>query len=72
MNEFLDLDLVQHEGYLDNELDQLWLSGSLESILRCRDIFIRAAVGIVSRRWVTNAVANEIHRARALKPKVDL
>lgn len=62
----------QHEGHLHNELNQIWLSGSFEPMLKCREIFIRAAVAIVSRRWVTNAVANELHRVRAIKPKVVL
>ncbi|XP_046464289.1 uncharacterized protein LOC124210044 [Daphnia pulex] len=61
--------LKQHEGHLHNELNQIWLSGSFEPMLKCREIFIRAAVAIVSRRWVTNAVANELHRVRAIKPK---
>uniref|UniRef100_A0A0P6CYP8 Testis-specific chromodomain protein Y 2 n=1 Tax=Daphnia magna TaxID=35525 RepID=A0A0P6CYP8_9CRUS len=68
-NQPISQNLMQHEEHLHNELDELWLAGSFDTMLKCREIFIRAAVAIVSRRWVANAVGNELHRVRALKSK---
>ncbi|KAI9560155.1 hypothetical protein GHT06_014166 [Daphnia sinensis] len=68
-NQPISQNLMQHEEHLHNELDELWLAGSFDTMLKCREIFIRAAVAIVSRRWVANAVGNELHRVRAQKSK---
>ncbi|XP_057365866.2 uncharacterized protein LOC130686732 isoform X3 [Daphnia carinata] len=68
-NQPISQNLMQHEEHLHNELDELWFAGSFDTMLKCREIFIRAAVAIVSRKWVANAVGNELHRVRTQKSK---
>ena len=52
----------KYEELLETELDLLWRDCSLESMLHCRQLFVRASVSIASQRWVTTAVGNQHHQ----------
>lgn len=53
---------VNREDYIRSELDQVWKTSSLDPVARCREIFIRVAVEIITRKWRDTALANEIQR----------
>ena len=46
------------------ELDQLWDSNVSEVMLKVREMFMKAAVDIALRRWVSKALSNELLRPK--------
>ena len=56
---------MKHEAELNKELEQLWarkIEIDLNLMIKCREMFLHAAVSIITRKFVKTAIANELHR----------
>jgi hypothetical protein len=56
---------VKHEAELHKELEQLWARKheiDINLMIKCREMFLHAAVSIITRKFVKTAIANELHR----------
>ena len=58
---------AEQKDRIDVELNNLWRDGSLENIMACRDLYLRAAAYVISHKFVATAIANEVHRATNLE-----
>ena len=59
--------IVKYEDQLHTELDVLWQDCTLDGMLNCREIFLRAATAIASHKWVSLAIANEYYRTGKIR-----
>ena len=60
---------MQQKDQLRYELEELWESDLLESMSKCRTIFYKVVVDMITRKWSTTALANEISFRRKVQGK---
>ena len=54
------------------ELDDLWKSCKLPVLMRCRELYIKSAINVVTHKWVASGIANELNRFRSAKVLLSL
>ncbi len=60
---------MSHPEHLQHELGEIWNSCGFDGMVKCRESFINAAVVIISHKWRTTALVNELHRKKELQKK---